>query len=121
VISIPKLKGNSDSFRMMTVRSEGQFNTIVYENTDIFRGQIERWIVMMNKDDIKDLGLQENDIVSLKNETGSMSGVKVREFDIKKGNILTYFPESNVLISTKTDERSKTPSFKSVEVKIILK
>ncbi|MBL4655113.1 MAG: FdhF/YdeP family oxidoreductase [Bacteroidia bacterium] len=119
VVPIPKLKGNSDSFRMMTVRSEGQFNTIVYENTDIFRGQIERWIVMMNKDDIKDLGLQENDIVSLKNETGSMPGVKVREFDIKKGNILTYFPESNILIPNKTDERSKTPSFKSVEVKIV--
>ena len=28
--------------RMMTIRSEGQFNTVVYEEQDIYRGQERR-------------------------------------------------------------------------------
>ncbi len=46
---------------------------------------------------------------TLGNETGSMVDLKVRAYDIPLGNMLTYFPESNMLISKTTDQRSKTP------------
>ncbi|HAY78409.1 MAG TPA: histidine kinase, partial [Planctomycetaceae bacterium] len=36
---LPELRGEEDELRLMTVRSEGQFNTVVYEETDIYRGQ----------------------------------------------------------------------------------
>lgn len=118
VVSIPVLKGGQGAFRLTTVRSEGQFNSIIYEESDTFRGQTERWIVMMNKEDMTTLGLKENDFVTLENETGRMENVKVREYSIAKGNLMAYYPEANRLVSTTTDSRSKTPSFKSVTVRV---
>ncbi len=32
----------------MTVRSEGQFNTVVYEDEDIYRGQDRRDVILLN-------------------------------------------------------------------------
>ena len=121
IVSIPYEPGRSlgsNQFRLMSVRSEGQFNSIVYEEDDAWRGQQERRVVLMNPEDIVSLGLRENDLVSLKSETGIMQNVKVRSFAIKRGNVLGYYPETNVLISTETDKRSLTPSFKNTIVKI---
>ena len=121
VVPIPPLQGSSPGkkqFRLMSVRSEGQFNSIVYEEQDVWRGQQERWVVLMNPEDMSSLGLQENDFVSLKSETGIMRNVKVRSFTIKRGNVVGYYPETNVLISTVTDKRSLTPSFKNTLVEI---
>ena len=70
----------------------------------------------MNAEDMQREGLEENDYVSLRNETGKMLDLKVRAYNIPLGNLLTYFPESNVLIPKTTDQRSKTPSYKSVLV-----
>ena len=103
---------------MSSVRSEGQFNTIIYEEEDVYREQESRWVVLMNVADMQREGLDENDYVSLGNETGSMIDLKVRAFDIPVGNLLTYFPEANVLIPKTTDQRSKTPSYKSVLVEL---
>ena len=74
---------------------------------------------MMNQKDIKNEGLKENDLVTLVSEAGKMEEVLVREFDIPSGNIVTYYPESNILVPTNTDPRSQTPSFKSVGVNIV--
>ena len=35
---LPELRGEGDQLRLMTVRSEGQFNTVVYEDYDLYRG-----------------------------------------------------------------------------------
>tara|TARA_B100000315_G_scaffold253559_1_gene292591 strand:+ start:10553 stop:12712 length:2160 start_codon:yes stop_codon:yes gene_type:complete len=118
ICSIPSLKGEKGDFRMMTVRSEGQFNSIIYEEEDIYREQTSRRVVLMNKVDIKNKGLQENDLVTLESSVGKMERVMVREFDIPCGNVMTYYPESNVLVPTTTDPRSLTPGFKLVWVKI---
>jgi anaerobic selenocysteine-containing dehydrogenase len=40
---LPKLAGGEGQLRLMTVRSEGQFNTVVYEDYDLYRGQDRRW------------------------------------------------------------------------------
>jgi len=117
--AIPSLKGEDGTFRMMTVRSEGQFNSIVYEEEDIYREQTSRWVVLMNKDDIKDKGLRENDLVTVESSVGKMEQVKVRSFDLPRGNVMTYYPESNVLVPTQTDPRSMTPAFKSVRVRVL--
>jgi len=116
-IHYPNSKSNHE-FRLMSVRSEGQFNSIVYEDEDTWRGQQERWVVLMNPEDMLVLGFQENELVTLKSTTGVMRSVKVRPFDIKRGNVLGYYPETNVLTSTETDKRSLTPSFKNTLVEI---
>lgn len=121
IVSIPDHQRGfpgKNQFRLMSVRSEGQFNSIVYEEQDAWRGQQERWVVLMNPQDMRSLGLTENDLVTLKSQTGSMSKVKVRSFDIKTGNVLGYYPETNVLIANKTDRRSLTPSFKNTLIEI---
>ena len=75
----------------------------------------------MNKKDKDQCGLTQNEKVDLKSQTGIMENVIVREYDIAQGNIMTYFPESNMLVSTDIDKQNTTPSFKNTIVKIIHK
>ena len=114
-----KIKSRSNSFNLSSVRSEGQFNTMIYDEADVFRNQNSRDFLYMNAKDIKKLGLSNGSIVDVKSETGSLKKVKLAKFDIKPGNVMTYMPEANILIPQNNDERSKTPSFKSVSVTII--
>ena len=114
-----KIKSRSNSFNLSSVRSEGQFNTMIYDEADVFRNQKSRDVLYMNAKDIKKLGLSNGSLVDVKSETGSLKKVKLAKFDIKPGNVMTYMPEANILIPQNNDERSKTPSFKSVSVTII--
>ena len=106
-----------NELRLMTVRSEGQFNTVVYEEEDIYRGQERRDVILLNRADIDRLGLRVDQRVRVRSETGSLS-VLVRAFDIRLGNALMYYPEANVLVPAHTDPRSKTPAFKAVPVTV---
>jgi anaerobic selenocysteine-containing dehydrogenase len=110
------LPAAATSYRLTSVRSEGQFNSIIFHEEDVYREQTERWIVMMHPDDIAREGLRENSRVDLVTETGTMNGVKIRAFDIKRGNLMVYYPEANVLVPREVDSQSRTPGFKSVEV-----
>jgi molybdopterin-dependent oxidoreductase alpha subunit len=113
---LPALRGDATQLRLMTVRSEGQFNTVVYEEEDIYRGQERRDVILMNQHDITRLGLRVDQRVTVRSATGSLSNILVRAFDIRAGNALMYFPEANVLVPAMTDPGSKTPAFKSVLV-----
>jgi len=106
-------------FKLMTVRSEGQFNTVVYELQDRYRGILSRDVVLMNPEDIRSGGFHERQKVTVKNDTGELAGLKIHPFPIRSGNILMYYPEANVLVPRNHDAQSKTPSFKSVDVVLI--
>ena len=57
-VALPPLpRAGERQLRLMTVRSEGQFNTVVYEEEDIYRGQDRRDVILMNPADIERLGL----------------------------------------------------------------
>lgn len=105
-----------ESFTLMTVRSEGQFNSIIYEQNDSYRKTPHRWCVLMNADDMAARGLQEADRVTLRSATGAMQNLSVYAFDLPSGNMMAYYPEANVLVSQNVDNRSRTPAFKSVTV-----
>ena len=117
---IPELESDDEArLRMMTVRSEGQFNTVVYEEEDLYRGQERRDLVLLHPDDIQKLGLIEDQPIVVRSDTGEISGYLARAFDrIKPGNVLMYFPEANALVSRRVDPQSKTPAFKSTLVSI---
>lgn len=116
---IPNLKQlKANEFHLLSVRSEGQFNTVVYEEEDIYRGQERRDVVLMNQEDMIRMGLMDDDRVTVKSETGRMSNILARSFNIKSGTVLMYYPEANILISQKVDPFSKTPGFKSTVVTI---
>lgn len=109
----------NNEFTLSSVRSEGQFNSIVYEDEDVYRGTRSRWVVMMSPADIDRLGLSAGDRVTLKSKVGEMPLLEVVPFDIAPGNLMCYYPEANLITSTATDPRSKTPSFKATAVELI--
>ncbi|MFN3193485.1 MAG: FdhF/YdeP family oxidoreductase [Aureliella sp.] len=116
---LPELVGADNELRLMTVRSEGQFNTVVYEEEDLYRGQERRDLVLMNPKDVEKLGLQPDQPITVRSRVGEISGYLARAYDaIREGNILMYYPEANVLVPRTLDPQSKTPAFKAVPVTI---
>lgn len=104
-------------FRLMTIRSEGQFNSVVYEETDLYRGNDRRDVVMLSQADADKLGVVEGDKMIVENEVGKMQ-VVAAIVDIRAGNLAMYYPEANCLVARKLDPRSKTPGFKKAEVRL---
>jgi molybdopterin-dependent oxidoreductase alpha subunit len=119
VVPLPRPRGGENSLRLMTVRSEGQFNTVVYEDEDAYRGQDRRDVIMMSAADIARLGLTVNTPVTVKGEAGTMSGIIVREIDIRPGNCVMYYPEANVLLARAVDASSGTPAFKNGIIEVV--
>ena len=114
--SLPDTNGNQ--FRLMTIRSEGQFNTVVYEEEDLYRGQDRRDIILLNPADIERLGLRTDQTVRVRSSTGEMRYQLVRPFDVRSGNAMMYCPEANILIPRQVDPDSKTPAFKNIAITI---
>jgi len=107
------------AFRLMTIRSEGQFNTVVYEDHDAYRGAPGRDVVLIHPDDMKRLGLSEGQRVNVHGPAGRLPHYQVIAFErIKPGNVAMYFPEANVLLSREVDPLSRTPAFKGAQVTI---
>ncbi len=119
---IPKLISKNTStdfpFTLASIRSEGQFNSIIYEEKDSYRSTDTRWSVLMNKQDANKLNIHAGDKVTIRSTYGEMKDLSVFYFDVPQGNLLAYYPEANCLIGTERDPRSHTPAFKSVKVAI---
>jgi anaerobic selenocysteine-containing dehydrogenase len=116
---LPDLPTEPGQLRLMTVRSEGQFNTVVYEQEDIYRGQERRDVILLHPDDLRSLGLTHDQRVTVRSQTGSLSYILARAFPaIRPGNALMYYPEANVLVPRNADPQSRTPSFKCLLVRI---
>lgn len=98
---------------LMSLRSEGQFNTVVYENEDIYRGIDRRDVVMLNAEDAAALGLEHDDPVRVETALGALSGYRVRLLDVARGSCVMYYPEANAILPRRIDPRSGTPAFKS--------
>ncbi|RYE45257.1 MAG: FdhF/YdeP family oxidoreductase [Hyphomicrobiales bacterium] len=100
---------------LATVRSEGQFNTIIYEEQDSYRLKAGRDAIFLNREDMAAFGVRDGQRVTIASDTGRMEGTAMA-FDLPRGSALAYYPEANVLCGTAVDPRSKTPAFKSVPV-----
>ncbi|QDT66079.1 FdhF/YdeP family oxidoreductase [Calycomorphotria hydatis] len=120
VHDIPDLPHDDEHLVMMTVRSEGQFNTVVYEEYDLYRGIDRRDVILIHPDDFPRLGLTPELRVTITSTCGEMKNIIAREYkDIRPGNCLMYYPEANELVPRTRDGRSKTPAFKSIPVKVV--
>jgi len=112
---------------LMTIRSHDQFNTTIYGLDDRYRGIYnERRVVMVNPDDMKAMGLKKLDKVDLVStydcKIRTAKNFLVVPYNIPKGNLAAYYPETNVLIPIdEYADKSGTPVSKSVKVRIVLR
>jgi molybdopterin-dependent oxidoreductase alpha subunit len=112
-------------FRLMTLRSNDQFNTTIYGYHDRFRGvKGTRDVLFMNAEDMADAGLAEGQIVALESDAGDgikrrRDGLVVTPYSIPRGCLGAYYPEANVLMPVEHHaEESHVPAAKSVPVRI---
>lgn len=116
---LPSLIGSPGEFRLMTIRSEGQFNTVVYEDYDLYRNIDRRDVILMHPEDLQLAGLFDDQRVVVKSAAGEMVGIRTRTFkNIRPGNVMMYYPEANILVPRSLDPRSKTPAFKAIPVTV---
>ncbi len=112
-------------YRLMTLRSNDQFNTTIYGYHDRFRGvKGTRDILFMNEEDIAAAGLAAGQIVALESDaddgkTRRREGLIVMPYSIPRGCLGAYYPECNVLMPVDHHaEESHVPAAKSVPVRI---
>ncbi|CAN5405995.1 FdhF/YdeP family oxidoreductase [soil metagenome] len=124
VHAIPRHELEPGQLMMMSVRSHDQFNTTIYGLDDRYRGIYnERRVVMLNPDDIVELGLQERQVVDLTSHFRGEERVARRfivvPYPIPRRCAATYFPETNVLVPIgHSADRSNTPASKSVVITV---
>lgn len=118
---------DADVLRLMTLRSNDQFNTTVYGYDDRFRGiSGTRDVILLNAADMTRFGIAEGSFVTL--ETVAKDGVQRRlgglratAYNLPAGSCAGYYPECNVLIPVwQHAEGSKVPAAKSVPVRFVL-
>lgn len=118
-VNLPSQNSESEyPFKLMTVRSEGQFNSIIYEENDSYRGTKTRWCVLMSPQDMLEQGLTPDSRVTLSSAYGEMKELAVVPYNLARGNLMAYYPEANLLVGTERDPRSQTPAFKNVAVSL---
>ena len=112
-------------FRLITMRSNDQFNTTVYGLSDRLRGiEGTRDVLLMCPDDILRHELKSGQKVSLLSDADDgverrLDGLVVTPFDLPSGCLGAYYPEANPLIPLWYHDRmSKTPAAKGVPVRI---
>jgi len=101
---------------LITARSYGQHNTVVYKQADNDRGMPHRQTILMNPGDIAASGLVAHQRVCVQGEAGVLEGIEVIPGSIRRGAALMFYPEANLLIGGRKDPESGTPAFKRVPV-----
>jgi len=115
-----------ETLRLMTLRSNDQFNTTIYGYDDRFRGiSGSRMVVLMNVVDIERLGLAADQIVGLETvyddgHDRAVRGLRIVPYAVPVGCIGAYYPECNPLIPLgHHDIESQTLAAKSVPVRVV--
>ncbi|MBD0861203.1 FdhF/YdeP family oxidoreductase [Gordonia sp. zg691] len=112
---------------LQTLRSHDQYNTTVYGHDDRYRGiSGNRNVVLINPDDITDLGLRAGQLVDVVSEFEGAGGLEERRvrgfevvpYDTPRGNAAAYYPETNPLVPLGSVAReSNTPVSKAVVIR----
>ncbi|MBB6181367.1 molybdopterin-dependent oxidoreductase alpha subunit [Rhizobium flavum] len=113
-------------YRLMTLRSNDQFNTTIYGYSDRLRGiEGTRNVLLIDPKEMEKLGLQEGQLVGLQTDIEDgrerkVEGLKVLPFQLPDGCVAGYYPELNPLIPLSLHERlSQTPASKAVPIRIL--
>ncbi|MBT0667600.1 FdhF/YdeP family oxidoreductase [Novosphingobium profundi] len=112
-------------YRLITLRSNDQFNTTIYGFSDRMRGiEGRRDVLLISLDEMAKANLAEGQVVALETDAEDgvhreVAGLTVTPFDLPPGCVGAYYPEANPLVPLDHhDCLSKTPAYKSVPVRI---
>ena len=97
-------------------RSYGQHNTVVYRTADKYRGMPHRHCILMNAADVREAGLMDRQLISVRGNAGQLDRIEIICGDVRRGAALMFYPEANVLMKAQVDPRSRTPAYKRVPV-----
>jgi molybdopterin-dependent oxidoreductase alpha subunit len=118
------LPSASGIFMLTSIRSHDQYNTTIYSLGDRYRGVFgRRDVLFMNPTDMAANEIEHGDVVDitslLPGTTLRMNEITAIEYDIARGSVASYYPESNCLLPLAYhDAESGAPSYKSIPVKI---
>jgi molybdopterin-dependent oxidoreductase alpha subunit len=124
ITTLPDHQLQSNELLLMTIRSHDQFNTTIYGLNDRYRGIYnERRVVFMNEADMANRKLKKLDIVNLHSNYDGIQRTAeqflVIPYEIPKGNMAAYFPETNLLVPyNHFADKSQTPISKSIKVTV---
>jgi anaerobic selenocysteine-containing dehydrogenase len=93
----PAWRPGDGRFRLTTLRSEGQFNTVVYEDEDLYRGTTRRDVVLMSDSDARTLGVGEGDPVTVETDAGRLRVVVSTRSSLAVSTWIPALPRSNRL------------------------
>ncbi|MNI33030.1 Formate dehydrogenase H [compost metagenome] len=121
----PQLDGRQAPFTLQTLRSHDQYNTTIYGLDDRYRGVYgQREVLFINPEDLAVLDMQDGELVEIEtlwNDgiTRKVSGFKLVSYDIPRGNLAAYYPETNPLVPLASfGDGTGTPTSKSIPVEI---
>lgn len=109
---------------LQTLRSHDQYNTTIYGKDDRYRGiHGGRRVVLINAEDITELGFTDGDMVHLISEFQGTErraeNFRIVSYSTPKGCAAAYYPETNVLVPLDSvADTSGTPTSKSVIVRL---
>ena len=101
---------------LMTGRSYAQHNTVVYQVNDRYRGMSHRHCILMNREDVESVGLQEHQRVTVRGNASQLDQIEIIYGAIRPGAALMFYPEVNVIFNPLVESRCGTPAFKRVPV-----
>lgn len=106
---------------LMTGRSYGQHNTVVYKESDRYRGIPHRYCILMNPQDAQKAGFLEHQRVSVRGDAGQLDEIEIIFGEVRSGAALMFYPEANILMKAQIEVRSGTPAYKRVPVAVFAK
>ncbi|MGJ4803607.1 FdhF/YdeP family oxidoreductase [Luteimonas sp. SDU82] len=119
------LDTGGERLRLVTLRSNDQFNTTIYGYRDRFRGiEGTRRVVLVGEEDMRRLGLKEGELVTLAADYDdgierAVGGLRVTRFDLPAGCVVGYYPECNPLLAVQHHAiDAHVPAGKSIPVRI---
>ncbi|RYF08467.1 MAG: FdhF/YdeP family oxidoreductase [Comamonadaceae bacterium] len=115
----------SDVLRLMTLRSDDQFNTTVYSLDDRFRNVWgTRSVLLMHPQDMVARGIAHNSEViattdSRDGHVRRLAGLRALPYDLPRGCVAGYFPECNTLVPLGHHAHgSDVPASKNVPIRV---
>ncbi|MCC3159787.1 FdhF/YdeP family oxidoreductase [Hymenobacter sp. 15J16-1T3B] len=114
-----------DQLVLFSIRSHDQFNTIIYDYNDRYRGVFgERRVIFLHPDDMQARGIQPRQLVNITSHFEGQQRHAERfvaiPYDLPRGNCAAYYPEMNVLVPVASvADVSNTPTSKFVVVTVV--